>query len=489
MRNNVDDEQVEYMATVFEEQLSTVYPRQTKFPNGNNGYDDDNEKMKNNEERYSFQNLIHDLDYPTDYKYLKVAFTIAVQRLKIKNSNDQMTQGVAPSTNTTKNTILTGGSFSLLDHLQGGFSLPMTLGEIQEASSVEERIKLFEKIVYVDDLLMDWKEICHFLTTDLSDSYQVDPQLALQIINLHRKWFDQGRSSDEYTPLLFNICQNVLQILGKILKIEEHETQKSQHNGETRFSYENSDETLIISLVQNWRDMWLDLMQRNQYSEDLAQDMESCMSVIFLRTARSKKTELAQKVLAMVDPNARWFQSWTNHVTTHNYLISLLCKKERIVMILSELWIRIQTFREDDKNPPDCAVQLHSISIFSIILCRTRVSQFPWDLINQEITTQNVTTLIDEILDLFLRVVVFLSMSNSNNTAVNKNCSDGLKMTIFDGVEAILEGSRSSDRVDSERRFCKVRSILQQQDVTGDKIITGFLNTCRKKNTCRYGNF
>jgi len=267
------------------------------------------------------------------------------------------------------------------------------------------------------------------------------------------------------------------------LKIEEHKTQKSQNNSETWFSYENSDETLIISLVQNWRDMWLDLMQRNQYSEDLAQDMESCMCVIFLRTARSKKSELAQKVLAMIDPNARWFQSWTNHVATHNYLVSLLCKKDRDLMILSELWIRIQTFQEDNRNPPNYAVQLHSISIFSIMICRTRVSQFPWDIINQKITTQNVTVLIDEMLDLFLRVVVSLSMSNSNNNATNNNCSDGLKMTIFDGIEAILEGSRSSgSKFDSERRFCKVRSILQQ-DVTGDKIITGFLNTCR------YGNF
>ena len=482
--NNVEEEQVEAMTTALEVQLSIVYPRGPNFSNDYNEGDDNNEKMTTEDEgtlRNSFQNLIQDLNYSADYHQLKVAFARAVHRWKsnsISNGSDQMTDGIPPQKTKTSTT------FSLFDQLQGGFALPVTLEEIQEASSAQERFKLFERIDYVDDLLMDWKEICHILTTDLFDSSQADdPELGLQIISLHRKWFDQGRSSDEYTPLLYNICQNLLETLGKVIKVEE-KSQKTQHinresHGLTLLSPEKFHETLIVSLVQNWRDMWLDLMQRNQYSEDLAQDMETCMIMIYLQNAPSKKSALAQKVLALVDPNARWFQSWMNDVATIDHLISLLCMEERDSIILSELWIRIQTFPEEDnnENPSNYAFQLHSISIISITLCRTRLSHFPWDVINQKNTcTENFTTIIDEMLDLFLRVVVSLSIANNNTTATNNDFSNELMITILNGVEAILEGSRRDNNSDFERRFGTVRSILQQEVTTEDKTITRFLN-------------
>lgn len=487
MMNNIEEEQVEAMAAALEEQLSIVYPRGPHFSNDcNNEGDDNNEKMTTEDEgtlRNSFQNLIQDLNYSADYQQLKVAFARAAHRWKsisISNGSDQMTD-VIPSPQKTSTT------FSLFDQLQGGFALPVTLEEIQEASSAQERFKVLEKIDYVDDLLMDWKEICHILTTDLFDSSQAtDPELALQIISLHRKWFDQGRSSEEYTPLLYSICQNLLETLGTIIKVEENNLKKQNNNRESQgllSSSENIDETVVVSLVQNWRDMWLDLMQRNQYSEDLVQDMESCMFMIYLRNAPSKKSALAQKVLALVDPNARWFQSWMNHVATIDHIISLLCMEERDSMILSELWIRIQTFPEEDnnnKNPSNYAFQLHSISILSITLCRTRLSHFPWDVINQKrnvTCTENFTTIIDEMLDLFLHVVVSLSMlANSNTTLTNNDFSNELKITILNGVEAILEGSRCDNNSDFERRFGNVRSILQQEAITGDKTITRFLN-------------
>ena len=517
MRGDSEEERrVEAIAISLEEQLSIVYPQGLQHfhfanSNGDGNGDEDNSIEKKEEAilRNSLENLKSGLPYtyPGDFKELKVAFTRAVQRWKAKNTQNDSnsSSNVGDQTSSKKNTTSVGSSFSLFDQLQGGgFALPVSLEEIQEASSPQERLKVFQKIKYLEDLLMDWNEICPLLIKDLSESSSlVDPELSLQIINLHRKWFDQGRSSGEYTPLLYGICQNLLETLSKtIIRIEE-EPQEMMHDA----SENDGCPTLVLaSLVQNWRDMWLDLMQRDQYSDDLAEEMEKCMFSLFLRTDDSSKNScLAQKLLALVDPSARWFQSWTNNVLTNDHLISLLCSScnERdTMMVLPELWIRTQTFPDNNNNgsnnlDDNATFLLHSIAIISIALCQTRVSQFPWEVITTKTTVpedlkitrttqmnsmniDNFSTAIDEMLDLFLRAVVFVSQpdndnDNNNDKNKNKNCSnDDLKITILNGVEAILAGSHNNS-ADFDRRYGKVTSSLEHQDITGDKIVARFL--------------
>ena len=510
MRSNLEEARVEAMAISFEEQLSIVYPRGPHYfhlADSNNSNDDEVDSSETREEvilRNSLQNMINELPYPGDYKELKTAFTRAVQRWKSKNTQDgntsssnggdqMMTEGIPLTTSSTKSTTSIGSSFSLLDQLQGGFAMPVSLEEIQEASSAQQRLKVFQKIIYLEDLLMDWNEICPLLTSDLSESSLTNSGLALQIIDLHRKWFHQGRSSGEYTPLLYGICQNLLETLAKAIRVEE--PQEMDDN-----TSEISDFTLVASLVQNWGDMWLDLMQRDQYLEDLAQEMEQCMFSLFLRSDdSSKKSCMAQNILALVDPSAKWFQSWTNHVLTNDHLVSLLCSSSErdTTVLLPDLWIRIQTFPDNNGNNlnNNTPFLLHSIAIISIALCRTRLSQFPWEALTTKstvpgdfkITTtrrninninNNFRTAIDEMLDLFLRVVGFVSLPD-NNSSSNNNCSndDDLKITVLDGVEAILAGSHNNNdnNSDFDRRYGKVTSSLQHLDVTGDKIVSRFL--------------
>lgn len=460
----MDEIQVEAMTSAFEDQLSAVYP------NGPPNLFDGNDNLP----REFFQKVVHDFDFPVEYEQFKSAFSTATKRWKITFPlNSNASDGAANDINSKGilvplNTKPTGGSFSLFDQFQKGFVL--TVEEIQKTSSIEGRLTLFEKVAYIDDLIMDWKEISNFLYADLAESSsRPDPQLALRIIGLHRKWYDLGRSSDEYTPLLFNICENLLRLLLK------KESMERQQNDDTHILSDNnsSDEVLVGALVQNWRDMWLDLMQRNQYYEYLAQDIEQLMFMIFLQSPRTDEIALAQKILAMIDPNARWYHSWTNHVVTNDHLLSLLlARKDGVLTALSELWLRIQLpLPESDKNPSNYALQLHSISIFSITLCRIRLLRLiPWVNFNEENATKGVATTIDEMLDSFLRVIVSL---HECSTASSSNCSGELKITVLNGVESILEGTRYSYKSDFDQRCHKVRFALRHIEV-----MKSFVNRC-----------
>jgi len=430
--------------------------------------------------RDSFSNMFSELSFPDDTKELKKAFSRAIQRWKSKNAQNcnDSTNEETSETRSAKKTTSTGNSFSLFDQLQGSFALPVSLDEIREASSTEERLKVFQKIKYLEDLLMDWNEICPILKNDLTESALQCPKIAFDIIALHRKWFDQGRSSSEYTLLLYDMCQNLLETLAKSVQLED--------TCETLDIDEKQESCLVASLVQNWRDMWVDIMQRDQYSEVLAREMENCMLSLFLRNDRSKKGFLAQKVLARVDPSARWFHSWTYHVRTNDHILLLLCNPEEEKTVLSELWIEMNSFPDGHAfNLDKASLSVHSTAVISIILCRTRLSEFPWEGLTQSTTlndkvtacgdtnVDNFTTTIDDMLDLFLRVLVFLSREEKKNSS---DSNEDLKAIILDGVEAIIAGSHGNkNNSDFNRRYNMVTGTLRNKEIEKDTAVTRFL--------------
>jgi hypothetical protein len=474
-----EKDRVEDTAISFEEQLSIVYPRgpscfHLAVTEGNDDEEDSDESKELSLFRNSVQTMTNELYYPSDFDEVKKAFTIAVHKWKIKNSTGEGDDKMMTS---TKNSTTIGRHFSLLDQLQGGFAMPISLEEIQEASSSEERLAVFQKIIYLEDLQMDWNQIRPLLANDLSESFRVNPHLASRLINLHRKWFDQGRSSSEYTPLLYGICENLLETLAKAISVEESQAMQD--------ASEISQSTVVVSLVQNWRDTWLDLMQRDQYSEDLAEEMEKRMFELFLRPGSCKVSLMAQKVLALIDPSTAWFQMWLNHVRTNDHLVSLLRSSESDTELLPELWMQVRTFGDTgERNVNNAPYQLYSIAMLSIALCRTRLSQFPWDAFTNsnspedlETTNRsndsmnNIRTAIDEMLDLFLRVVAYICLDAN----INNDCSNAdLKRTVLDGIEAILAGSHN-DNSEVNRRYKKVKSRLQEQDIASDKVLDRFL--------------
>lgn len=459
------------IAISFEEQLSIVYPegpRLFRVPETDTVNDDKEGNAEAKELlllRDSMENVVDALPYPSDFDEFKKAITMALKRWKSKPDNNITTN----EGKLTKSSTGTGTAFSLFDQLQGGFSMPISLEEIQQAGSAQQRLDIFQKINYMEDLLMDWDKISPMLTDDLSESFLADPNLSLRLIDLHRKWFDQGRSSSEYTFLLYGICENLLRIIADIISFEEPQPIED--------ASQTNQKIIVISLVQNWRDMWLDLMQRDEYSEDLAGDMEKLMVELFLGPGSCEVSVLAKNVLASADPSATWFQSWANLVPTHDHLLSLLSDSQSDAKILPELWTQIRTFRDiGGRNVDDALCQLHSTAILSITLCRTRIFKFPWDaLINSNSTGESFRSVIDETLDFFLYAVVFVAIDELNNTESTR--ADLIITTVLNGIEAILAGSRNDTDSDVDRRYRKVKSSLEEKTAIRSNTVRHFLDT------------
>jgi hypothetical protein len=363
--------------------------------------------------------------------------------------------------------------FDQLQGIGGGFGPPVSLEEIQDAQSAEERLLIYKKIEYLEDLLLDWNEISPLMKQDLVAS---STDHVMEIIKLHRKWFDQGRSSSEYTSLLYSLCQNLIETL-----VTEVIRSENKPIGET----DQSKRTLLIALVQNWRDTWLDLMIRDQYSEALAQEMEVCMLILFLRDAPTEVCGFIQEILALLDPCARWFHSWTDHVGSNQHLISLMRDQ---TIILPDLRISIERCR-DSGGVSSLARFLHSLSVFAITIGRTRVSQFPWndfnvsskqelkvkelinwkDLLNAPSSIQNDVSMddspgnidsssIDQMLDIFITTAESLPRNPS---------STELKHVFFNGIEVMLAGCKAGG-FDFRRRCSKVTSALRNMAASGD---------------------
>lgn len=491
MMDRFEKECVENMAISFEKQLSFI------CPGGPGCFDiastDGNEEgsAESNEAPFFhdyLQSTIDGLPYQSDFDELKTAFTIAVHRWKIKNiqnddigtseDGDKTITHERPTSGYPENTKTSGKSFSLMDQLQGGFAMPISLEDIEGATSSQERLTVFQKIIYSEDLLMDWNKIYPLLMNDLSASFLVNPDLALKLVNLHRKWFSQGRCSNEYTPLLYGICENLLKTLAKTIHLKKSEAIQDAASETTQSS-------VVVALVQNWRDMWLDLMQRNQYSEDLAEEMEKLLFKLFLKPGSCKMSRIAQKVLALVDPSAAWFQSWTNHVMMNGRLLSLFRTSEGDTKILPECWTYIRSFPDTgDNDVDDIPFKLYSTAILSAVLCRTRVSQFPWDALTNanpteclEVTKQSnegindFRTSIDEMLNLFLNVIAHILLKHTSD---NDCSNDGLKITVLNGIEAILAGSHDFES-EFNRRDRKVKSFFQTQNIFYDKDVDQYL--------------
>jgi hypothetical protein len=334
---SVNQERVEEAASSIADQLCLLYP---------NGMPGDDTVIKKH-----FNDLLDNLPKSEGEKssfyqdLLMRAIPIAVQQWKVNRKNQEPAK--------------TGGtsSFSLLDQLNAGFALPVTLEEIQEASSAQERLTVFQKIEFVEDLLPDWREIRLLVRAGLDNDTDA---VALHYLALHRKWFDQARTSTDYVALEYDLCQNLVDsITGRIASLGT-------------CSSENS---LLFALIQNWHDMFLDLMQRGQYSED--KDMEVNM-MLLLRNISIGGDILPAQIMGFIDPQARWFRSWADHVTPP-HLVSLLEQTGLVPDLVARCQMPVHS-TNDHAATLDHVLRLQSVAVLTSIICTTRVAFFPWHL-------------------------------------------------------------------------------------------------------------
>lgn len=465
---DAEEERIEALAVSLEQQLLTIHP--------NGPIENDEGGLSGLTEPQLLEVIRQEFSYPEDVKYFRVAFSRAVERWMACSSSSSIPTKASGNTGQA--------SFSLLDQLMaggGGFQPPVSLEDIQEAASAEERLGIFEKMTYLEDLQMDWNQICPILCNDMTMtdvSSSQDEQQALQLVKLHCRWFDQGRSSGEYTPLLYGLCQNLMEAL---IAMTVNVDAKS-NSGQPKFA------SLGSALVQTWRDMWLDLMLRGQYMDELAQKMEVGILLLLSDTTSSIACH-TQHVLALVDPCARWFRSWTDHFSFQSRLVLLLQQTN----VLPVLWTQIQEISRENCKPSgtaEYAIQVHALSILSIILGRTRLLHFPWGALTEG--TQDGSANLHDWKKVSMRLEKegrAPDADGSKRTATEPPLIDmtmapmlsAVKLTknpqweqvLLHGLEAILWGCKAKN-LDFDRRYAAVTSILQSKAKHGDVIALRF---------------
>jgi hypothetical protein len=302
-------------------------------------------------------NTVDEIMTSPEYQEIQMALSMAIAQWKAQPSSPNLVPTETTtkddddkSKNETKNTEPDSSkkSFSWLDQfLQqaagGGGSLLynfVSIDDIVQAPSDQERLIILQKVSHVDDILLDWSQVLPLvrqglLYDDIDDddvhtimrmeqkeddnnnnnnnkeeegANQKDSSssslgstttkaaaadMALKYLQLHRTWFDQGRMSTEHVGLQYDLCRNVMVAIQKRMvtlltscttttMATTTTTTSSSAMAETASLKSNKkqkwdQDTLLMHQVQTWHDMWLDIMQRGLYSEEAAQDMEITM--------------------------------------------------------------------------------------------------------------------------------------------------------------------------------------------------------------------
>lgn len=291
-------------------------------------------------------------------------------------------------------------SISLFDQLMGGgFQPPVTMDDIKEAQNAQDRVAVFRRVSYIDDLLPDWNEIKPILSSDLQKSLQSNT--ALEIITIHRKYYDLGRASAEYLLLQYDICHH---IFDAIL---------------TYTRQDDADADSLLLLIRTWDDILVDLIQRDVFVENLVGSMESRMLELLVddsKLHRATSTESIRcstaEILALVDPHARWFQGWVRCTSLGN-LLTLLEKTSILPAIIARCCLdSTRTELDDDSMVAKSALRDQSLFILASIIEKTRVSCFPWHLASSMFDIQQSsednkpsqhTAHVDKVIDIFLQ--------------------------------------------------------------------------------------
>lgn len=285
---------------------------------------------------------------------------------------------------------MTKKSFSLFDQLQvGSFAFPVTLEEILAEETVAGRLEKLKSVEYVEDVLPDWRGIRPHILAGLQYSEDDGKQVGMEYLKLHRRWYDQARSSSEYAGLQYELCQNLSTCI----------SQSICDNGGIC-----SNNPYLLSQLQTWSDMFFDMMQRGIYSFDAAKSLEVAY-LLWLRNDTSVNTMPTTVIapahaLAFVDPQAYCFGSWIHHIS-HSHMVALLEETGLLVDIihrsrvcegsLSDLPFTTSTKNQCGGESSVSGVsaekhsspmQMNSVAILAFVVMKTRVGMFPWHLLS-----------------------------------------------------------------------------------------------------------
>ena len=380
---------------------------------------------------------------PLEYTELELAIPIAVERWRSTTYNHTAVN----QSNAT--------SFSLFDQLQGGFEPPVTVEEIFGASP-GERISVLERVDHVDDILMDWQQLRPVLNQGLQTNQWRG------YLHLHRKWFDQGRSSTEYLSLQYCICQDCLKAVEMLVVSGLIVDDK------------------LLQLIQTWHDMWLDLMQQDRYSQDGGEDMEPRFLLLLRNLVHPQQEALSvlpAHLFALIDPQALGFTCWINHVTPQR-IVELVLNSQ----LLPDIVGRCGSITRNPRRSPalDTALRLYSVAMLRALLVKTRGGSFPWRVINQS-SSPLCTSRLEKGVDLAFSEKLFSVEAPTKaqlqpilDTFLIILSEDFLQgdsiRTCVDAIETILLGYRVTDsECDELVDFVKGRTAAIMHDRGGAK--------------------
>lgn len=310
-------------------------------------------------------------------------------------------------------------SMSLFDQLLGGgFQPPVTIDDVKEAVGVKARLAVFHRVSYLDDLLLDWNEIRLLLSNDLQESLLSDT--ALDIIKIHRKYYDLGRASSEYLVLQYGICHNIFDAITAYVEKDD------------------TDADLLFVLIRTWSDIFVDLIQRGVFMEDLVGTTESTMLGLLAddskhhiaTSTRDIRFSTAQ-VLALVDTHANWFRGWVRCTSPGN-LLNLLEKTSILPTIISRCCSNGRMAESGgDSMAIQSALRNQSLFILASIVEKARVSCFPFHLASSFFGGNEIH--VEKLIDIFLQ-----SFATEESNITLQVCSSALE-DILSGCSGIRD--------------------------------------------------
>jgi hypothetical protein len=416
-------ERIQALATSLALQLNTLFPE---------GYSKDDADQDATVQS-CFQNvLVANANHAIED--LKEAMPMAIEEWKMLQGSNTSS---ASSSNAPK-------SFSLLDQfgLGGGFVM-VNFEEILETTSLSARLEKLKKIQYVEDILPDWKDAQAILLEGLRTTERAadGTLVAREYLGLHRKWFHDGRSSPEYLGVQYQLCCNLSKCIQELIQQQS-----------TSSDYERQQQWLL-DLIINWHQLFLDLMQRDHYVPGEISAMESTLvNLLSSSSSASSNGEatvvlLPFQILALVDPRASGFASWIYHRSPCD-IVELLQRDN----ILSLVWERVFAMdlphlTKDQERINNVVVRWYSLSVVTHVLMQTRVSLFPWYLLENG-GSRSGETLRLQLMDRLLEEIASL-YSHPTMEWKLEICYAGTE-TILSGIDG-TELETAKDRV---AKFC-----------------------------------
>lgn len=345
-------ERIQELATSLAIQFNALFPE---------GYSNDDADHRA-QVQTCFQTLVTTSDH--DFDELKEAMPKAVEEWKMLQQNTSSTStSKAPSIFSFLDQFGTGGGFVMVD-----------IQDIVETTSLSRRLEKLKQVQYLEDILSDWNDVREMLREGLryaGATHEDSALVAKEYLGLHRKWFHDGRESTEYLTVQYHLCCNLSECIQEQIQrptpaIDDNIARQQQW---------------LLDLLINWHDMFLDLMQRDQYDKGAISEMESTYVIVLSSTDEVAGVQPLQ-ILALVDPRASGFGSWVHFLSPLD-VVELISRGN----ILSIMWQRAVA-EDESSHITEQQQKLHrtlrwySLSVLTYILMQIRVSLFPWNLID-----------------------------------------------------------------------------------------------------------